>query len=207
MRIAIIVLLVLSRAAHADEYGLLGPPQPFEPNVEPETARWIALGTTAAGLGLTAYLWQHAGELPEDNGRAEMQLASIGTGLFTVGLGPASGLLVAGERRRAVTGALTRPLLVGGGALAVGMGAFITMWGCFETNDCTGAKVTGGIFAGAGVAMAAGGIAWAAYEVWTTPAILRRRMPAREHRRAPARAAVAPLLGGDRIGLAIAIVH
>jgi hypothetical protein len=183
----------------ADDYGWLGPPEPFEPRIDPATARWVSLATTAAGLGLSAYLWHHADDLPEDNGRTEMQLTSIGTGLATIGIGPAAGLLAAGEYRRSVSGALARPLLIGGGAITVGVGAFIVLWGCFETNDCAGAKVGGGMLGGAGVLMAAGGIAWAAYDIWDTPHVLRRRMP--KH------TALVPVVGSDRVGVALTITH
>ena len=212
MRITLALLLVLATTAHADrrsdtkpaldafrDHGLLGEPEPLEPRVSPTTARWISLATTVAGLGLTGYLWVHADGLEEGHGRAEMQLTSIGTGLLTIGVGPASGLLVAGEYRRGVGGALTRPLMVGTGGLAIGMGAFIVMWGCFETNDCTGAKVGGGIVAGAGGALALAGVAWGAYDIWKTPAILGKRMQRRS--------TLAPLVGSDRIGVALTIVH
>ncbi len=211
MRKAVAVLLVLAASAQADrrsetkaarddfdQYGFFGKPEPFEPRVSPETARWISIATTAAGIGTTAYLWHHAGELPEDNGRAEMHLYAIGSGLATIGVGPAAGLLVAGEYRRGVSGAIARPLLFGAGGLAAGAGAFVLGWGCFETNDCTGAKVGGGIFLGAGALIAAGGLAWGIYDIWDTPRVLRRRMPART--------AITPLVGGDRIGLALTIV-
>lgn len=212
MRTTLAVLLALASSAHADRradtkaaldefrrYGFLGKPEPFEPRVSPTTARWISIATTTAGLGLSAYLWHHAGALPADNGRSEMQLTSIGTGLATIGLGPASGLLVAGEGRRAIVGSLGRPALVTAGALGAGVGAFVIAWGCFETNDCTGAKVGGGIMLGAGALMAAGGIAWSIYDIWDTPRILRRRMPRQ--------AAIVPLVGGDRVGLALALVE
>lgn len=193
----ILVLLVLflggASAAHADR------PSEIELRVSPETARWISIGTTAAGLGLSGYLWVRADGLEEGHGRAELQLASIGTGLVTMGLGPGSGLIVAGEYRRGVTGAIMRPLLIGGGVVTIGMGAFVMMWGCFETNDCTGAKVTGGILAGFGGAAAVGGIGWGIYDIWDTPRILEKRRA-----KTPM---IAPLVGGGRVGLALTIVH
>jgi hypothetical protein len=133
----------------------------------------------------------------EGHGRAELQLASIGTGLATIGIGPATGLVVAGEYRRSLGGALARPFLVGSGVLAIGLGAFIVGWGCFETNDCTDAKVGGGIVAGAGALVAAGGLAWAAYDIWDTPRSVRGR--------SARRVALAPLVGTDRIGLAFTL--
>ncbi len=208
---AALLVLFASTTAHADrpasevandefrEYGLLGKPEPFTPRVSPTTARWISVATTTAGIGLTAFLWHHARELPEDNGRTEMQLYSIGTGLLTVGLGPAMGLIVAGEGRRATAGALTRPALVAIGALGAGVGGLVIGWGCFETNDCTGAKITGGIMLGAGALVAAGGVAWGIYDVWDTPRILRRRMPPQT--------VLTPLFGDDRVGLALTVVH
>jgi hypothetical protein len=208
MRTPVVVLvLLLATAAHAGDGGGLAP---IEPRVEPETARWISLGTTAAGLGLTAYLWHHAAGLDEGYGRAETQLASIGTGLAAIALGPASGLFVAGEYRRSVGGALARPSLVAAGGLGIGVGAFVLMWGCFETNDCADAKIAGGVFMGLGALAGAGGLAWAAYDIWDTPRILRRRMPRRGTAAAAAMGTtttVAPLLGGDRIGLALTIVR
>lgn len=211
MRITIALLLALAATAHADrradtkaaldefrEYGLLGRPEPFEPRVSPATARWISLATTAAGLSLSGYLWVRADGREEGHGRAELQLASIGTGLVTLGIGPASGLIVAGEYRRGVTGALTRPLMIGGGVVAIGMGAFIMMWGCFETDDCRAERITGSAVAGVGGALAVAGIAWGAYDIWDTPRILRKRMPKRM--------ALAPLVGTDRIGIALTFV-
>jgi hypothetical protein len=187
MRITIAVLLALATPAHADGDA-----------VSPSTARWISIATTTAGLGLSGYMWHRADGLEEGHGRAELQLASIGTGLFTIGVGPASGLIVAGEYRRSVGGAIARPLLVGSGAVAIGLGAFIVMWGCFETNDCTGAKIGGGIVGGVGAAAAIGGLAWGAYDIWDTPRILRKRMAKRT--------VLAPLIGADRIGVALTIV-
>jgi hypothetical protein len=212
MRTPLVVLLLLvATAAHADRrsdpFAPRGEPAPFEPRVEPETARWISLGTTAAGLGMTAYLWHHADGLEEGYGRAETQLLGIGTGLATIALAPASGLLVAGEYRRSVGGALARPSLVAAGGLAIGMGAFVGMWGCFETNDCAGAKITAGVFMGLGALAGASGLAWAAYDIWDTPRILRRRMPRRGGAAGRTTTAVAPLLGSDRLGVALTIVR
>ncbi len=189
----LLVVLLGAGRAHAD------PPSELELRVSPKTAQWISIGTTAAGLGLSAYLWHRAGGLEEGHGRAELQLASIGTGLLTTGIGPGSGLIVAGDYRRGVSGALARPLLVGGGVVTVGLGAFVMMWGCFETNDCTSAKATGGILAGLGGAVAVGGIAWGIYDIWDTPRILERRRAKR--------AMLAPLVGGDRVGVALTIVN
>ena len=97
------------------------------------------------------------------------------------------------------------------GAIIVSLvGAFVMMWGCFETNDCADAKITGGVVMGLGALAGAGGLAWAAYDIWDTPRILRRRMPRRGAAAVAAArttTAVAPLLGGDRIGLALTIVR
>ena len=212
MRTTILLLLALAGTAHADrradtkpaldefrEYGWLGKPEPFEPRVSPTTARWISIATTVGGLGLSAYLWHHAGELGPEHGEAEMQLASIGTGLITLGIGPASGLVVAGEYRRGVTGALTRPFVIAAGGLGMGMGAFVVMQGRFETNDCTGAKIGGGALFGASALVAAAGIGWGIYDIWDTPRILKRRMPTG--------AVVAPLVGDDRIGISLAFTR
>jgi hypothetical protein len=212
MRTTILLLLALAGTAHADrradtkaaldefrEYGWLGKPEPFEPRVSPTTARWISIATTAGGLGLSAYLWHHASELGPERGEAEMQLASIGTGLLAMSIGPASGLVVAGEYRRSVTGALTRPLVIASGGLTMGLGAFIVMQGCFETDDCTGAKVGGYAAIGAGALIVAAGIGWGIYDIWDTPQILEKRRPLRP--------VIAPLVGDDRIGIALAFTR
>lgn len=178
--------------------GWFGKPELFEPRVEPTTARWISLATTTAGLGLSGYLWLRSDGLEDGHGRAELRLASVGTGLAAIGIGPASGLIVAGEYRRGVTGAITRPIVIGSGALLIGMGAFIGMAGCFETSDCPGTKVGVGVLVGLGGAVALGGIGWGLYDIWDTPHIL-------EKRRRP-RTTVAPMVGSDRIGVALTIV-
>jgi hypothetical protein len=188
---SLVLVAIASGLAHAD--------RDLEPRVSPQTAQWISIATTAAGLGASGYMWLRADGLEEGHGRAELQLASLGTGLLTMGIGPASGLIVAGEYRRGATGALTRPLLIGGGTVVVGMGAFVMMWGCFETSDCPGAKVAGGIMAGIGGAAAVGGIGWAIYDIWDTPRVLERR-----RRQAPV---LAPIVGGDRVGLALTFAN
>jgi len=193
--VTLVVLGVLSTTARADA----GEPEMFTPRVAPDTARWISAATTTAGLGLSGYIWYHAGGLERGMGREDAQLLSVGTGLVTLGIGPAAGLFVAGDYRRGMTGAYARPLVIGGGGAVLGLGLLIGKWGCMETTDCTGAKIASGALAGVGGAAIAGGIAWAVHDIWETPKILRKRM-ARQ-------LTLAPMVGGNRAGVSLTVVH
>ncbi len=165
--------------------------------LDPDTAQLISIGVTAAGLGYSAYLWQHGTTLEEGHGRAEHQLYSLATATLTIGAGPMSGLLLGGERKRAIVGGVARPALLVVGGLGAVTGALVVGFGCFETDDCAAAKVTGGIMMGAGAATGAAAIAWAAHDLWRTPRLLRA------HRRT--RVQLTPLVGRDRVGLAVTL--
>lgn len=169
------------------------------PRISPATARRISVATVVAGLGLTAYLWQHSRGLEEGHGRFETQLAGFGMGVATLSLGPAVGLMIGGAYRRGATGALGRPLLALTGATGVAVGSLVTAWGCFEAKECTGAKVAGGVMVGASVAMIAGSLVWGVVDLVVTPGILR-------HRQART-VGVVPMLGADRVGLAISFTN
>lgn len=166
--------------------------------LDPDTARWVSLGVTVAGLGAGAYLWHRAGALEDGGGRAETQLQGLAVGTLALSVGPMTGLLLGGERRRAIGGALARPGLLVGGGLAAITGFMVLGFGCFETDDCGAAKVAGGTMIGLGALAGGAAIAWAAYDIYDTPRVLRRRRTSLQ---------LAPIVHPTQLGLAVTLVR
>ncbi|MBL8619658.1 MAG: hypothetical protein JNK64_00110 [Myxococcales bacterium] len=187
--LVVIGTLAASGAARADD----------EPAVAPDQAQAIGLAATAAGLMSGAYLWQTADGLPADDGRDERRMLAAGVATLTLGVGPMAGLWAGGARRRAVLGGATRPAMIVVGGLGAVTGALVLGFGCGETRDCRGAQVAGGALIGAGALLGAGAVAWAAWDLLATPALVARRRGAR--------IGVAPVIGGDRVGLAVTVVR
>ncbi|MBK7070911.1 MAG: hypothetical protein IPH44_01305 [Myxococcales bacterium] len=186
---AVVGTLATIGVARADE----------EPAVAPEQAQAIGLAVTAAGLLGSAYLWQTAGGLPADDGRDERRMLAAGAATLTLGVGPMAGLWAGGARRRAVLGGATRPAMIVVGGLGAVTGALVIGFGCFETSDCRGAQVAGGALIGAGALLGAGAVAWAAWDLLATPSLVARRRGTR--------IGVAPVIAGDRVGLAVTVVR
>ncbi len=186
---AVVGTLATTGAARADD----------DASVEPEQAQAIGLAVTAAGLLGSAYLWQTAGGLPADDGRDERRMLAAGAATLTLGVGPMAGLWAGGARRRAVLGGATRPAMIVVGGLGAVTGALVIGFGCFETSDCRGAQVAGGALIGAGALLGAGAVAWAAWDLLATPSLVARRRGAR--------IGVAPVIAGDRVGLAVTVVR
>lgn len=187
--LAVIGTLAASGAARADD----------QPAVAPEQAQAIGLAVTAAGLMSSAYLWQSAAGLPADDGRDERRMLAAGVATLTLGVGPMAGLWIGGARRRAVLGGATRPAMIALGGLGAVTGALVIGFGCFETSDCRAAQVTGGALIGAGALLGAGAVAWAAWDLLATPSLVARRRGAR--------LGLAPVIGGDRVGVALTVVR
>lgn len=181
--------LAATAAARADD----------EPAVTPAQAQAIGLGVTAAGLLGSAYLWQSAGGLPADNGRDERRMLAAGVATLTIGVGPMAGLWAGGARRRAVLGGATRPAMIVVGGLGAVTGALVLGFGCFETDSCPGAKVAGGTLIGVSAALGVGAVAWAAWDLLATPSLVARGRGAG--------LGVAPIIAGDRVGLALTVVR
>lgn len=167
--------------------------------VAPETAQAIGLGVTAAGLVAGAYLWSSADRLPADDGRDERKLAAAAAATLTLGVGPMTGLLAGGARRRALVGGVARPAMIVVGGLGVVTGALVIGFGCNETDACAGARATGGVMIGAGALLGVAAVAWTAWDLWETPGLVRRRRAGRVQ--------VAPIVGRDRVGLALTLAR
>ena len=97
-----------------------------------------------------------------------------------------------GAHRRALVGAVGRPLALAVGAAGVTVGALVVGFGCGDTGDCTAAQVTGDVMIGAGVALGVAAVAWAGLDLWHAGA---------------GRAQVAPVLGADRVGLVVSMAR
>ncbi|MEJ7596828.1 MAG: hypothetical protein WKG01_02860 [Kofleriaceae bacterium] len=176
----VVTLTALTASAHADEWS----------SIEPRTAQLISIGTTLAGVATTVYVSQR------DTGEPELHAA--GVGLATISIGPAIGLLAAGEWKRGIAGALARPGLVVLGTASIAAGALVIGFGCGETGDCALPKGVGGFMIGGGALLGAGALAWGIYDLWQTPALARRR---------GARVLVVPQLGTDRAGVGLSLIH
>lgn len=185
---AVVGMLAATGVARADD----------EPAMAPAQAQAVGLAVTAAGMLGSAYLWRSAGNLPADNGRDERRMLAAGVATLTIGVGPMAGLWAGGARRRAVLGGVTRPAMIVVGGLGAVTGALVLGFGCFETDDCAGAKVAGGTLIGASAALGVGAVAWAAWDLLATPRLTAGR---------GAGIGVAPIIAGDRVGVALTVVR